>query len=359
MADSSTSSRESEQIERDAYAWVQRRHDGLTAQGEAEFQAWLEADLRHREAYALFQAGWDRFEPMAEEIALREAAQIDVTLAAPSVALERPSPRWWQRRLLQPMLSYAAIAACLAAALGLWSVNNRPAAPLAIPAPCEQRVLPDGSIIELNRNAAVSVDYSGVERRVRLLRGEANFQVAKNKDRPFIVSAGSVQVRAVGTAFNVRLEPAAVNVLVTEGKVRVDAPKEQNAGGAAPVTSAPASFDLVHSTLLEAGQKATVPLVAANPAPDVVTLAPAQMEQELLWQPKILDFDNATLAEIVAEFNRRNPVHLIIDQDSTAERRMTANFRSDNMEGFVRLLESDFGIKAERVSEREIRLCRK
>ncbi len=364
MADSFTSPADAEQIERDAYAWVQRRHDGLTAQDEQEFQAWLEADERHREAYAQFQAGWDRFEPLAAETAAREAQKVDEVLLSMAATTERPRAGWWHRSLVHPVLSYAAIAACLAMAWALWSVNRHPSAPLTIPALCEQRVLPDGSIIELNRNADVTVDYSGTERRIRLVRGEANFTVAKNHDRPFIVTAGSVQVRAVGTAFNVRLGPSAVNVVVTEGKVRFYAPKvaESTPGTAVsppPSESGTIPFDMEQSTLLEVGQKATVPLAAASPAPSVVNLAPAQLEQELLWQPKILDFDNASLAEIVAEFNRRNPVHLVIDQDSTAERRMTANFRSDNMEGFVRLLESNFGIIAERVGDHEIRLKRK
>ena len=81
------------------------------------------------------------------------------------------------------------------------------AAPPVFAARIEQRTLEDGSVVEsLNRGAEIAVNFTPGERRVALLKGEANFEVAKNKERPFIVSAGGVDVRAVGTAFNVRLD---------------------------------------------------------------------------------------------------------------------------------------------------------
>ena len=75
--------------------------------------------------------------------------------------------------------------------------------------------LHDGSIVELNKGAQISIRYSGDERRVDLLSGEAYFEVAKNPDRPFIVSARGIDVKAVGTAFNVRLHNDSLEVLVT------------------------------------------------------------------------------------------------------------------------------------------------
>src|SRR5581483_9214616 len=85
----------------------------------------------------------------------------------------------------------------------------------------ERQTLADGSVVELNGNTQVQVAYSPAERRVRLVQGEAHFTVAKNKRRPFWVEAQGVSVRAVGTAFNVRLDPQRVDVLVTEGRVPV------------------------------------------------------------------------------------------------------------------------------------------
>src|SRR5204863_5888557 len=83
---------------------------------------------------------------------------------------------------------------------------------------------PDGSVVELNRGAVVSAHFTASERRMRLVSGEANFKVAKDPQRPFVVEARGVAVRAVGTAFNVRIDAVSVEVLVTEGVVNVAQP---------------------------------------------------------------------------------------------------------------------------------------
>ena len=106
------------------------------------------------------------------------------------------------------------------------------------------------------------------------------------------------------------------------------------------------------------GQSAVVPLAKMAAPPQVVTLTDAQLAARLAWQPRLLDFTNAPLSEIVADFNRRNPVQLAVDDATLGVLRLSAAFRSDNVEGFVRLMESDFGMLAEWRSEREIVLRR-
>ncbi|HRG56163.1 MAG TPA: FecR domain-containing protein, partial [Lacunisphaera sp.] len=190
--------------------------------------------------------------------------------------------------------------------------------------------LPDGSVIELNRGAVVTEHFTAGERRVRLERGEAHFQVAKDAARPFFVEAGGVAVRAIGTAFNVRLDQASVEVLVTEGKVSVAA---SSAPGAEPVIP-----------LMGMNERTVVSFAPAAPAPQVTLVPPAEIEARLAWQPRLLDFTSVPLPEIVAEFNRRNPVRLVLADDALRQLRLSATFRSDNVEGFVRLMESDFGM---------------
>jgi transmembrane sensor len=204
----------------------------------------------------------------------------------------------------------------------------------------EQRDLPDGSVIELNRGAVVTEHYTTGERRVRLERGEAHFKVAKDAARPFFVEAGGVAVRAVGTAFNVRLDPASVEVLVTEGKVQVAAPAS---AGVAPLIPA-----------LGVNERTVVSLSPSAPAPQVSVVPPAEIEARLAWQPRLLDFTDQPLAEIVAEFNRRNPVRLVLASADLGRLRLSATFRSDNVEGFVRLMESDFEMRAEWRGDGEI-----
>jgi transmembrane sensor len=90
----------------------------------------------------------------------------------------------------------------------------------------------------------------------------------------------------------------------------------------------------------------------------VVTLSPAQLQTRLAWQPRLLDFTDEPLAAILAEFNRRNDVELSVADPALGALRLSATFRSDNVEGFLRLMESDFAMQVDRRSEREIVLRR-
>jgi transmembrane sensor len=218
----------------------------------------------------------------------------------------------------------------------------------------------------LNRGAVVTEHFTPTERRMRLVRGEANFKVARDATRPFLVEAAGVTVRAVGTVFNVRLDPRAVEVVVTEGKVAVVSPEntapstpdgpraampEPQAGGAAP--PAPEA-----AMLVSAGERTLVVLADAAPAPTVSVVSPEELETRLAWQPRMLDFTNAPLAEIAAEFNRRNPVRITPGDGGVGGLRLSATFRSDNVEGFIRLMESDFGLRAEWRGGSEVILSR-
>ena len=91
-------------------------------------------------------------------------------------------------------------------------------------------------------------------------------------------------------------------------------------------------------------------------APKIATLTSGEIERVLAWQHRMLDFTAAPLAEVVAEFNRRNAVQLVIVDPALAAMTISASFRSDNVDGFVRLVEVGFGVRAQRSSAGEIRL---
>lgn len=316
-------------IEQAAADWVLRHDRGLSAAEQDAFSQWLAEDARHREAFALHRWGWEEMDRLAGIQTTVHALPDPDLLAAPQRA-RRSRILWFG--------SFALAAAATVAFVFLRpGTTPAPATParLVFVAPIEQRALPDGSVVELNRGAQIAVNFTPAERRVQLLKGEANFQVAKDKEHPFIVSAGGVDVRAVGTAFNVRLGENAVEVIVTEGRVRVDQPAAMDGDRA------------VVGPELGAGQHTEVPLAPAASSPAVVTLNGTELQERLAWQPRLMDFTDAPLADIVAEFNRRNPVHLVLEQPGVGEMRLSASFRSDNIEGFVRLMESDFDLRAE------------
>lgn len=320
-------------IDRAAAAWVLKQDRGLTADEQDELSRWLAADPRHGAALGEHRWGWEELDRIAGVQTSLDAVP-DPDLLAP------PRPR---RRPLAPLVPFLAIAAGAAAVLAVAMILQRPApapapaVPFSSPslaAPLERLTLDDGSVVQLNRGAVVTTEFSATERRVRLEAGEAHFAVAKDAARPFLVAARGVDVRAVGTEFNVRIEPARVDVVVTEGRVRV----------ARAETSGP---------LVGAGYRAVVPLDSAA-APEVTALSAAEIERHLRWQPRMLDFAGATLFDIVGEFNRRNAVRLTISDPALGALRLSATFRSDNVEAFVRLMQSDFAMQAEWRSATEI-----
>lgn len=322
--------------------WLGRSDAGLSPAERAEFEAWRTADPRHAAAWRELTAasraldGLEHFRPAAAHA------------PDPDLPLRRAAPR--RRR----WPAAATLAAAAAAALAVWfgaTVREGGAAfaESAVTAVGAQRTLrlPDGSVVTLNTDSAVRVAFTARERRLDLERGEAHFAVAKDAARPFVVQTAAVRVRAVGTAFNIRLQGAAVEVLVTEGKVGVLYARRDTS--LLPQT-APAP-------VLAAGQRATVAADAQAPAV-VVAVSALEMAQKLAWQERRLEFDPTPLAEVVDEFNRYGPRRLVIADPAIARLSIGGSFRAGDTDTLVRLLESNFGVVAENTGE-EIRLRRR
>lgn len=318
-----------------ASEWLIKRDRGLTGAEQDEFFQWLGADPRHGEWFARQQRTWKDFNQLAQWRPEHSAEPNPDLLAKRA----RRAARWlvWAAPL--------AVAAGLALAF-VWMRQipvTPPVAPVSTVAQgYERRVLGDGSVVELNRGARIEVNYLPAERRVRLVQGEASFTVAKNPDRPFIVRAGGVDVRAVGTAFNVRLDARSVEVLVTEGRVRVD----DAALGQSVLPAATAG----EMPVLAAKQRVVVEDSPVAPVA-VTEVSSGEIEQLLSWKPVLLDFNSLPLGEVVAQFNRRNRTRLVIADESLVNLPIVASFRSDNVEGFVRLLELTSGVHSERTGE--------
>lgn len=333
------SSEPTDPVAQAAAGWMMRHDRGLTAAEQDEFSQWLAGDPRHSAAWAEHRWGWDELDRLAGLQTSVHAVPDPDLLAKP--ALSPPNGLAPKRAPAGHHWVWPVLAAAAAVALGVF-VARKPATSANSPAEAraarslaliEQREMSDGTVIELNRGAVVTAHYTPGERRVRLERGEAHFKVAKDAARPFFVEAGGVAVRAVGTAFNVKLDSASVEVLVTEGRVSVAAPA---AGGTGPVIP-----------MMGVNERTVVSLAPSAPAPQVTLVPPAEIEARLAWQPRLLDFTDTPLMEIVAEFNRRNPVRLKLGDPFLGEMKLSATFRSDNVEGFVRLMETDFGMKAD------------
>ena len=327
---------EAERRSQTAADWLARRDLGLTASEQDEFLQWLAADLRHGEWFALHRSIVGDFAALAHWRPEHSEEPNPDLLAAPPRRI-----RWFTPALL-------AVAAAIALAAVWWRSTPVPTSVTVVAsAELKRRILEDGSAVELNQGAVVTTEFSATERRATLVHGEALFVVAKNPLRPFVVRAGSVDVRAVGTAFSVRLESSAVEVLVTEGRVGVERVNPDARQGLE-----------AKSVPLDAGQRATVSLTSAEP-PQVVAVSPQTIAQHLNWQPQLLDFSSAPLAVAVAEFNRRNRVQFILADAELAALSIVASIRSDNVEGFAKFLAAAPGIEIERRSPVEIEIRRK
>ena len=333
-------------LEQAATEWFFRRDRGFTADEKREFARWIATD-EHRQLFAGIEESW------------REFGRLDhagETRAAVETSGVMPPKTSRSKRGTVIRLRTAFLAAAAAVALGfiLW---QRPA---RLDPPARQIVsadrgttrtvsLPDGSSVQLNTESAIEIQFVPGERGVRLLRGEAHFTVAKNPALPFVVRIGEFGVRAVGTAFNVRLRPEVLEVLVTEGSVRVIA----QPSSARPVALEAARNDL---PVLTAGEMAVIAVrgVVAAPSISVVVVPPAGIEQAMTWHKRRLEYADASLEQIVADFNRYNTHRLVIADARLAQRRFGATFPAGDYDSLVRLLESTFGVIAERRADETI-----
>lgn len=334
-----------EAVESAAAEWLVRHDRGLTPRQQDEFLSWLAASPAHRESFERHRRMWGDFNALAQWRPRHSTAPNPDLLAR-----HRRRSAW---RWAAPVLLAAAAIAFLLVWSPVWSPRSD--ATLAFEAAAyRQEKLPDGSVVDLNRGAHLIVQFSPGERRVLLVQGEAQFAVAKNPARPFVVRAGGVDVRAVGTAFNVKLAGPNLEVLVTEGIVHLSqqtaAPTHDAA--VAPAASAPGAPTVLAA--LTAGQRTVIPVAAVVAPPVVVPATQREIAQLLDWQPHLLDFDSTPLAEVVEAFNRRNTLQLVIGDEELRALPIVASIRSDNVEGFVRLLEGTVGVAAERRAGGEI-----
>jgi len=326
-----------EKSKKEAAGWILRLDRGLSGEEQDAFFEWLASDPQNHELLRRQRRSWSRLD-LLSAWRPEHANRPNPDLLAPPV----------NKRLRRFIPWSLGIAATLIVSLILWSVGHQEAEtarPDTATARLENRnLLPDGSTIKLNEGAEIQVFYSPESRRVRLDRGEAFFMVAEDASRPFVVEAQGIDLSALGTAFNVRLDDGKVEVLVTDGLVEVR-----------QVAAAEDGVKLQRpKPVLAARQRAVVSLSERDAAPQVDTFTSSEIRRVLAWQQGPMTFASKPLSEIVEELNRLNETQLAIATPEMASMRFSGTFHSDNVLGFVRLLESGFGAEAEPVGESKL-----
>lgn len=301
--------------EAEAAEWVIRLGDPRLAQSERRaFDAWMAQGPLYRETFRVAQATWD------------ELGGLEPMDWAPGHV---PTARSRWKAAVAGFAASALAAAFIMGGVFLWSGN-----PLTAwmsdhaTARGELRVvtLPDGSMAELGPDSALNVAFSATGRRVVLLRGEAYFTIApkgENETRPFLVEAGGLIAKALGTQFAVDIMSGGVRVVVTEHAVRVRAaharqPRARVGEGEA---------------------------VLYTPDRRLTDVAPIRTEFETAWREGRLVFDNRPLGEVVEELNRYRNGRIVIRGEALAKRRVSGIFKVSDAAGAVSRVARELGLR--------------
>ena len=342
MSEENKNRRAEERIDKEAADWLVKRDRGLSEREAREIKEWLGQDARHRMRFELYEQTWARFST------LEETEEVEEFEAQPArMGQGRSKPDF--QKLSRAILSLAAVLLLgLMIWVGIGLIDGKERVEFEgryVVDTYETRILSDGTILELNEGARAKVRLTDAYRRVWMHRGEAHFHVAKDETRPFFVYAGGAEVRAVGTAFNVRVDHEGVYVIVTEGRIHFSRTVSENEPGSAAL-----SF----SEQLDAGQATSFQQRASNAVPVVETHTYDELAQLLAWKPETLEFSDAPLGDVLTAFNKRNTIQIVLSDEELETMPIEATFRSDNVLAFTRLLELTFDLKADRVAQDEI-----
>lgn len=347
----------------DALDWfVRRRDQGLSVQDEHAFQAWLNADSSNRAAFEHWQAEWQSFDAIPQDMKAllqRNLGYDQAMEAASGAAREAVQPGkskqdyaatesntetivrtgTTRRRVLMPALSMAAVAAVVTSTGGLaW--KHWQAQPIFVQSLASKRgqqleaTMPDGSRLRLDAATRLEVAYYRNRREVKLLEGQAMFEVSANPTMPFDVLAGTVRVTVVGTRFAVRYIPslpgdAGVSVAVEEGKVRV---AQVGTGDDA--------------VMLSTGQQVT------SDRDGVLTdVRPVASAEVAPWRNQRVRFDSQRLDVALAELGRYADVPLVIHDPAVAALPITGVFNPADLSTFQRVLPASLPVRLNAVGQ--------
>jgi transmembrane sensor len=318
-------------MEEEAARWVVRHDNGpLTPEERAQFEAWKQASPQHADAFARLSGHWK---------------DLDALAALADTPDEKPLHR---RPTLWAGLGIAA-AAAFAVFIGVGQVQAPATAPVEMASQPgldvyktrvgdQQKItLEDGSIVTLNTASRIETRMNAQERTVRLLEGEAYFEVAHDPSRPFRVYAGDGMTVAVGTAFSVRLKKNAVEIVVSEGKVAYSR-----------VTDVPAPEPVAY---VAAGE-------AASFSENVVIerVDEAEVDRKLSWTEGRLVFAGDPLASVVADISRYTDIQFDFATQDLADMRVGGIFMVGEVDDMLDAIETNFGLQVERIDDSLVRI---
>ncbi|MCI4589647.1 FecR domain-containing protein [Sphingobium sp. BYY-5] len=300
-------------IEAEAARLLARLNSDPTPEDEAEICEWIEADPRHAVAFARAETAWEAAERLKSA-----AADISLPPLQPIISEEQ------QRRLSRNIMAAAAIAVLLFIVAAIVTVRTFSGIERYQTAIGQMRdiALEDGSTLHLNSDSEAEVRFTANGRKVRILKGEASFDVAHDAERPFDVEARSALIRAVGTAFNVRMRPSLIELTVTHGTVTV------HSGNNVQQKVAAGSGAVI--------QPRTVALTR---------LGPKLIDQRIAWREQMVELDGETIEQAAGEFNRYRKTPILIGDTRVSALRIGGRFRTTDSREFLSALQFSLPIR--------------
>ncbi len=324
----------------EALTWVARlQSDSVSNDDIDAFALWLGADSSHPPAMDAALELWDDLgvvRVLPETVDDAAAAQSEAAGERPREAANAAS--WWPRA--------AAVAACLFAAILLWpTVDGDADARVYTTALGERRtvILPDDSRLLLNTSSRIRVHFESGQRSLSLLRGEVYFEVASDPKRPFHVDTGSARATAIGTAFNIHRRPDSVEILVTEGVVRVE--ETDGSGNRAPAVE-----------VLRANES----LLASSAGFRAYSSSSAVRDRQLAWQRGELVADEMRLPVLARELERYHDIDILIADADVAAMTVSGVFVLDQSpEALLRALELSLDLEARPLDDGTVQLLKR
>jgi len=312
-------------IATEAANWYARLRAQDVSELEAvRFRAWLAADPARLAEFEAIDRFWADLAAIENSPSIRRIVE--------DISARRRASRW--RR---PAIGF--MAATLVVAIGAgWFAWQQWNSGRYVSGVGEQRTVPlaDGSILMLNTDTEVRLHFSEAERSLELVRGQANFEVAKDPNRPFIVTAGRGQVRAVGTIFDVSKVDDKVTVTLIEGKVTITGEGAQARGKTGEIILAP-------------GEQVSYAARTGS-----VKRATADVPRVTAWRARKLDFNDTPILEAIAEANRYSRDQIVLDAPALKDARISGTFEAGKIELFAEGLQTYFHLSAERNDDHRI-----
>lgn len=309
---------------------------------ERRFRQWLDTDPRHAEAFANVSAAWDVIGQHAaapEIVTLRQAALADARFAAQTRWKPSQIPRWG----ITAVAGYAAAALLLAG--GYYYFSHIQPAGKQYTTQIGQRealTLADNSHVDIDADSAVSIALRRDMRLIHLERGQAYFQVAHDRKRPFIVEVNGQQVIATGTAFNVEAIHGGLRVTLVEGHVVVRAAPDSG--------TADAEQGTIIAKLSPGDQLSDVSggIASLDHSANLLSIT--------AWRQGKLIFNNDRLSDIVTRMKHYSTTEIVITDPSIANLRVSGVFNAGDIPALVDALQRFFPIEAYSDGPNQVRL---